>query len=138
MSVIYGCYASHAEGNRRTTNCGSTVTKNMLLWAKFPRTKIKCIAAFSAWLASAGSRQSIFGRRHEGSDTADHPIQGMLLETNINYKLYCQKHPDYVRMVDDICCKFEPMHVTKLSHIASGATTYGSSSRAFRQIVQEN
>ena len=27
-------------------------------------------------------------------------------------------------------CKIEPMHVTKLTHIASGATAYGSASRA--------
>ena len=27
-------------------------------------------------------------------------------------------------------CKMESMHVTKLTHIDSGATTYGSASRA--------
>ena len=32
----------------------------------------------------------------------------------------------YFLMVDNLCCVFETMHVAKLTHIASGATAYGS------------
>ena len=127
MSAIQGCYASHAKSNRSTTNCGIAVTKNVPLLPKFPRTKIKCVAASSAWLASAGSRQSIFGRCHTGSATADHPVQGMSLGNCTKCRYYNQKHPDYIRMINDT---FEPMHVTKLTHIASGVTAFGSASRA--------